>query len=164
MAFSVPVTLMVSNRISAPLRPFSALALIFLPRLTIPLVIAYVFYLVMRPVMPWLMKRGLSREFSIGVVFLGMIFLTTYPVYKFVPTITEETKNFQFFLPKIEKYIKNNLKNVLGLNKRTSRYEFTWQSRIILNFFDLKIFTKAQVKTGIKLPSYSKMSCPLLFS
>ena len=31
MAFSVPVTLMVSNRISAPLSPFSALAFIYPP-------------------------------------------------------------------------------------------------------------------------------------
>lgn len=102
---------------------FSALALIFLPRLTIPLVIAYVFYLVMRPVMPWLMKRGLSRNFSIGIVFFGMIFLTTYPVYKVVPTITEETKNFQFFLPKIEKYIKDNYRLLSKKVKKRTGYE-----------------------------------------
>ena len=73
--------------------------------------------------MPWLMKRGLSRGLSIGVVFLGMIFLTTYPVYKFVPTITEETKNFQFFLPKIESYIKKNYKMLAHKIKKRTGYE-----------------------------------------
>ena len=73
--------------------------------------------------MPWLMKRGLSRNFSIGIVFFGMIFLTTYPVYKVVPTITEETKNFQFFLPKIEKYIKDNYRLLSKKVKKRTGYE-----------------------------------------
>jgi len=101
----------------------AGLTLLNLPRLTIPLVVAYVFYLVMRPVVPWLVKRGIGRGASIGIVFLGMIFLTTYPVFKIVPTITEETKNFQYFLPKIEDYIRKNYKKLSGEIKKRTGYE-----------------------------------------
>ena len=98
-------------------------ALLHLQRLTIPLVVAYVFYLVMRPLIPWLMKRGMGRGPAIGIVFFSMIFLTTFPVYKIVPTITEETKNFQYFLPKIENYIRKNYKILSHEIKERTGYE-----------------------------------------
>jgi len=89
-----------------------AIVLFTLPRLTIPLTLGYVLYLISNPAIPSLMKLGLSRNISVVVIFIGMIFCTVYPVVKVVPIVSNEVKNFQYYFPKVESYIKREYKNV----------------------------------------------------
>ncbi len=89
-----------------------AIVLFTLPRLTIPLTLGYVLYLISKPAIPSLMKLKLSRTMSVLIIFVGMIFCTVYPVVKVVPIISNEVKNFQYYFPKVESYIKTEYKNV----------------------------------------------------
>jgi putative permease len=83
-----------------------AIVLFTLPRLTIPLTLGYVLYLISKPAIPALMRLKLSRTVSVIIIFIGMIFCTVYPVIKVVPIVTREVKNFQYYFPKVESYIK----------------------------------------------------------
>jgi len=80
-------------------------ALVSLPRLAAPLSFSYVVYLIINPLIPKLMKLGLGRNTSLGILFIGLMFSITYPVVKLVPMITTESQNFRYYIPKMENYI-----------------------------------------------------------
>lgn len=85
----------------------SIILLFNLPRLSIPLAIAYVIYLIVSPLVPFLMKFGIKRTLSIVIVLIGILFSTLYPIVKVFPVISQESKNFQYYLPVIETNAKN---------------------------------------------------------
>ena len=89
-----------------------AIVLFTLPRLTIPLTLGYVLYLISNPAIPVLMKLGLGRNLSVIIIFIGMVFSIVYPVVKVVPIISNEVKNFQYYFPKVESYIKREYKYI----------------------------------------------------
>ena len=76
-----------------------------LPRLAIPIGVAYVLGLIIEPIIPQLMKLGVNRVIAIVVVFFGFLAITSFPVVKIVPIIKKETENFQYYIPKIERSI-----------------------------------------------------------
>lgn len=86
--------------------------LISLPRLAIPVGVAYVIYLVLRPLVPFLSKFKINRSTSIAIIFSGFLFLSIYPVVNVVPTITKEAERLRYFLPKVESYLKKGYKNL----------------------------------------------------
>ncbi|MFZ8934461.1 MAG: AI-2E family transporter [Bacteriovoracaceae bacterium] len=87
-------------------------ALFSLPRLAIPIGVAYIVYLVFRPLVPFLMKFKLNRNTSVTVVFGMFLFLSIFPVIKVVPTITQEAERLRSFLPRVETYLKEGYKDV----------------------------------------------------
>lgn len=80
--------------------------LFFLPRLTVPLIISYVLFLILSPFMQKLIKIGFGRTISAAVILTGVIFLSTYPIVKIIPIISNEANNIQNYAPKIESYLK----------------------------------------------------------
>ncbi|MCR9204180.1 MAG: AI-2E family transporter [Halobacteriovoraceae bacterium] len=84
----------------------SLITLTLMPRVSIPLVMGYVIYLIVSPAVPTLEKIGLNRTASIWVVFSSLIFFSTYPFVKIVPAITAEVETVQTYLPKVESYVK----------------------------------------------------------
>ncbi|MCF8058007.1 MAG: AI-2E family transporter [Bacteriovoracaceae bacterium] len=76
-----------------------------MPRVSIPLLLGYVIFLIVYPAVPTLEKLGINRVGSIWIVFSALIFFSIYPFVKVVPTVTAEIENVQYFLPKIEKYV-----------------------------------------------------------
>lgn len=98
----------------------SILFLIKVPRISLPFSIAYLASLVLSPFVPKLGKLGLSRNLSIILVFLLSIFCTTYPVVKFVPNLVVEARKFQYYIPKIEKFVRSNYQTIkVGIKDRT---------------------------------------------
>ncbi len=79
--------------------------LISLPRLTLLLGAVYVLGQLLMPIIPKLEKIGLSKMVAIIFLFLVMIALTAYPVVKVIPILADETENFQYYIPKIEKVL-----------------------------------------------------------
>lgn len=77
----------------------------YLPRLAIPLGIAYVFYLLMRPFVLWLERLGLSRVQGTTALFLGLTALFVYPIILAIPFIKNEVVVLQEFLPRIQEII-----------------------------------------------------------
>ena len=77
-----------------------------LPRLSIPLLIAYVLYLIIEPTIPQLIKLGVGRNLAVIIIFLSLAIISIIPIVVLVPTIKTEVENVGIYLPKVETYIK----------------------------------------------------------
>lgn len=80
--------------------------LLFLPRITVPLIISYIIFLVLTPFMQKLIKIGISRTLSAVIILVGLLFLSIYPIVKVIPIISNEATNIQYYTPKVESYVK----------------------------------------------------------
>ena len=87
---------------------FLLFLLCYMSRLTIPLLFAYLLYVICRPIMPYLVKAGRSKLVAIVVIFLGLGFFTVYPIVKIFPIIKQEADNLQYYIPKVEHYLRTN--------------------------------------------------------
>lgn len=83
------------------------LALASVPRVSAPLLLAYVISLMVRPGVPLLVKFGLPRTLAILTILTGIIGVSAWPIAKVVPVISEEARNLQYYVPKVEEYIRN---------------------------------------------------------
>lgn len=109
-------------------------ALIMVPRITIPLMVSFVLYLVIQPVMPTLSKLGLNKTISILVIFVGLGSLSVFPIVKMVPAVAKETENFQYYIPKMENYLKKNYQKLrVNIEERTG---FEIGDKYIYDFVD----------------------------
>lgn len=81
------------------------LALASVPRVSAPLLLAYVISLMIRPGVPILMKLGIPRTLAIITLLMGLIGISAWPITKAVPLISDEARNLQFYIPKVESYI-----------------------------------------------------------
>lgn len=98
---------------------FCILAL--MPRVSIPLLIGYVIYLIVSPAVPTLEKLGINNTGAVWIVFSSLIFFSSYPFVKIVPTVTSEAENIQYYLPKIERYVQKKYELFqLEVKERTS--------------------------------------------
>ena len=99
------------------------LALTSIPRISMPLIVAFILSMVIHPVIPVFKKLGIQSDLSIILIFLGLALFLVYPVIKFSPLIQEEIEKLKYYAPKIEKLVKNqyrflrsNVKNKLGID------------------------------------------------
>ncbi len=84
------------------------LLLFSIPRYAVPLGVAYVLGLILEPIIPQVGKFGFSRVTSIVIVFLSFFIVTAIPIVKVVPLIKQETDNFRYYIPKVERYLKKS--------------------------------------------------------
>ena len=82
---------------------FSVLVLA-LPRISIPLSLAYICSLALTPMVNYLMGLGISRTLSIVLLFLVLALLIGAPLVKIIPVISDESHYLQDSIPRIEKY------------------------------------------------------------
>jgi putative permease len=92
-------------------------------RLSIPLVVSYVIYLIVQPLVPRLVKFGINKVLAIVIILLGLGFLLVFPIVKFVPDIQEEVQNLQYYLPKIERYFSENYVQIRSAFKEKLGFE-----------------------------------------
>ncbi len=83
-----------------------------LPRLSIPLMIAYVLYLIVEPTIPQLLKLGVERNLAVIIIFLSLAIISIIPVVALVPTVKMEVENVGIYLPKVETYIKTKYEEI----------------------------------------------------
>lgn len=107
---------------------FSIFAFVFyglgtMPRISVPLTIAYLVYLIVNPAIPTMMKFGMNRGMSISLLFIGLLFFSIYPIVKIVPTITNEVENLQYYIPKVERYVIDNYSKLKITVKDKTGYE-----------------------------------------
>lgn len=93
-------------------------------RLLVPIGIAYVLYAIISPLVPSFMKLGLSRRSSVILLFITFLFSTFYPIAKVIPTIIEESKNFQNYLPEIESSLKRPWEKTQTFIKTKTGFDF----------------------------------------
>ena len=81
------------------------LVISFLPRLTIPLGLSYIIFLIVSPAIPILMRLGFSKTISAFIIITTLLSVTIIPLVKLGPLATNQIKNVQYYMPKVEKYI-----------------------------------------------------------
>src|SRR5687768_1461642 len=92
-----------------------------MPRLAIPLAIAYVWTLILSPLVPLFRKFGLSKLGAIVLIFVGLSFFMVYPVVRIAPMVQKEVDNIQYYAPKIEGYLRDVFMKVrANVQERTS--------------------------------------------
>ncbi len=83
----------------------SLIMLYFLPRLAVPVGVAYVLYLLILPFVLWLERLGLSRVQGAALIFIGLLTLLIYPIILAIPFIKDEITVLQSFLPRLQEII-----------------------------------------------------------
>ena len=84
----------------------SVIVLFTMPRLSFPLVFAYIISIVVQPLFPFFMGLGIKKDFAIYIIFITFIFLLILPFIKLSPVIKEESENLQYYLPKLERFVR----------------------------------------------------------
>lgn len=79
-----------------------------LPRITIPLGISYVLYLILKPFVSWLNRLGIKSSLASLIIVISSLFVFTYPIVKIVPTVVVESQKIQYYMPKVESYLRVN--------------------------------------------------------
>lgn len=96
------------------------LSLGLFPRIAVPLSIAYVISLIFKPWIPLGIRLGLSRNTSVYIVFAGILVLFSYPLVRVTPVVSNEAQNLQYYLPKVESFLKKEYSYVTKkIEKRT---------------------------------------------
>ena len=75
---------------------------ISLPRLSLPFLFSYIFYLMLEPIIPALRKAGFSKNVAILIIFTLLFILFLLPLFKIIPTLKVESERLQYYLPKFE--------------------------------------------------------------
>jgi len=83
---------------------FCALVLT-LPRISIPLSLAYILALALTPIVNWLMRFKLSKTRATIVVFILLAFFVGIPLFKVIPVLSMQTQDIQYSLPQVEQYV-----------------------------------------------------------
>lgn len=76
-----------------------------LPRISIPLSLAYILSLALTPIVSSLMALRLSKTFATVLIFIALGILIGWPLVKIIPVLSNESQNVQNIIPKIEQYI-----------------------------------------------------------
>ncbi len=83
-----------------------------LPRLTVPFGIAYVLALMFRPLQKMFYSVDFKKK-SFGIMIVILFgFLFSYPIIKGVQTISEESHKIEYYLPRLEQYLRVKYKDL----------------------------------------------------
>lgn len=122
--------------------------LIGMPRLSIPIGVGYVLYLIVNPAVPAFVKLGIKRSYAVLLVFCSLIFFSTYPIVKIFPTITNEVENFQYYIPKVDSYLKKQYYEL----KTTIRDKFGYELKDDIVFDGLEVAKTGTTNILLTLP------------
>jgi putative permease len=121
-----------------------------LPRISIPLSLAYVLSLSLTPIVNYLMGLGLSRTMAIVVLFLILAVIVVLPLMKIIPVISLESQYIQSSIPRIEEYFFTQYEKMRDFIKINTGHEI--DSTYILQFLN-----EAKASIGgfaVKIPNY----------
>ncbi len=59
--------------------------------------------------MVFLLKFGFNRTMASITILIGFLFFSIYPIVKIIPLITSEIKNVQYYIPKVQNYIRGKI-------------------------------------------------------
>ena len=94
-----------------------------LPRISIPLSLAYILSLALTPIVSSLMALRLSKTSATVLIFIVLAVLIGLPLMKIIPLLSAESQNFQNIIPKIEQYIIQQFQYVRELVKLKTGHE-----------------------------------------
>jgi putative permease len=121
-----------------------------LPRISIPLFLAYVLSLALTPVVSSLMALKMSKTLSIVLIFIFLGVLIGWPLMKIIPMLSNEAQNFQNIIPKIEQYIIQKFQYVQGIVKLRTGHEI--DDTLVYN--GLAELQRLSTDFVVKIPNY----------
>lgn len=103
----------------------ACLGLIFFnfQRIMIPFGIAYILSLMLRPIVKQFYSVGVRNKILALFMLFGFVFIFTYPVVKGVKTVTEESHRIEYYLPKLEFYLRKKYSQVKMEVEKRFNYE-----------------------------------------
>ena len=94
-----------------------------LPRISIPLSLAYILSLALTPIVSSLMSLRMSKTMATVLIFISLAILIGWPLAKIIPMLSNETQNFQNIIPKIENYVIQQFQVLQGFIKLKTGHE-----------------------------------------
>ena len=88
-----------------------------LPRISIPLSLAYILSLALSPIVETLMSFRLSKTQATILIFIVLAVLVGMPMFKLIPLLSAESQNFPNLIPRIEDYIIQQFEYFRGMVK-----------------------------------------------
>tara|TARA_B100001971_G_scaffold214585_1_gene252888 strand:- start:94097 stop:95146 length:1050 start_codon:yes stop_codon:yes gene_type:complete len=96
-----------------------------LPRILIPFGIAYILSLMLRPVRISFYSKSIKQKIFAWASLIFILFSFSYPVVKGVNTISSETSKIEYYLPRLENYLRVKYRYVRKEVKERFNYEIT---------------------------------------
>lgn len=94
-----------------------------LPRISIPLFLAYVQSLALMPILNFMISIGIKKTQGIIIIFIVLTALIGIPLFNAIPVAIEESKNVQTWAPKIESLVKSQYQTAqIYVRKQTGYY------------------------------------------
>ncbi|MEA9354886.1 AI-2E family transporter [Bacteriovorax sp. PP10] len=128
---------------------FCALVLT-LPRISIPLSLAYILSLALNPIVNWLMKFKLNKTQATIVVFIALVVFVGIPLVKVIPVLSMQTQDIQYTIPKVEEYVIHQYAVVTNFIKAKTGHEVA-DGYIFQTLAQLESWASEFV---VKLPNY----------
>ena len=94
-----------------------------LPRISIPLSLAYILSLALSPIVTWLMTLRFSKTNATLLIFIILAILIGLPLVKIIPILSVESQNVQNIIPKIEQYVITQFEYLREFIKLKTGYE-----------------------------------------
>lgn len=94
-----------------------------LPRVSVPMSLAYIFSLALAPIVNWLMRFDLSKTFATAIIFVFLSMFMGVLLFKVIPLFS--TQEMQYSIPQIEKYIVEQYEVIRQFIKEKTKYELS---------------------------------------
>ncbi|MBC7428789.1 MAG: AI-2E family transporter, partial [Bacteriovorax sp.] len=121
-----------------------------LPRISIPISLAYILALALTPIVNWLMRFHVSKTKATVIVFLVLTILIGIPLFKVIPVLSMQAKDIQYSLPAIERYVISQYGLVTDFIKEKTGHEIA-DGYIFESLSQLETWSSSFV---VKLPNY----------
>ena len=96
-----------------------------LPRVTLPFLVSYILFLILKPLFQLFVRWKMSR-FMATVATLGILFFSvTYPIVEIVPIITDESKKIEVYIPRVEPFLREKNKKLQAWAKEKAGINLT---------------------------------------
>ena len=83
------------------------IGLALLPRISIPLTLSYVCYLMASPLIPFFTKIFRNRNFAIIFLLIVFTVVALIPLFYLLPSLRSEIERVQYYLPRLEGFIQS---------------------------------------------------------
>ena len=94
-----------------------------LPRISIPFGIAYILALMLRPIQKMLYSVHIKKKILAVLMLAGFGFTFSYPIIEGINTLTEESHRAEYYLPKLEQYLRIKYEDLKSEVKTRFNYE-----------------------------------------
>ncbi len=118
--------------------------LTFLPRLSVPMGIAYILHLILSPLLPWMGRLKINKTISVSILLFIFGFFTLYPIIRVVPLVQTEVGSLHSYMPKIESFITKDYRKYSAILYEKTGIEL--KDHYVIDTFE---FLKGQIKVGI---------------